>query len=302
VLGTVLRPVSVDPDATLRGVALTGGLALLALLAAPALARPDRAVRAVAAVAAGGVALSAYAIFARARFGALLYGTIAVPTVSPFGPFVSKNHFAGYVELAALLALGLATGLRDEARHGHGPLSWIESRRAQWVVIAYAAAAILVLAVPVSLSRGGVVSLAAGLAAFVALRLWTRKGSFLSTRTLALTAAGTLLAAAATMAVLPQDSRARILTLAGITTEQSGSYRLAIWKDTLRLAASSPAVGSGFGAYEDALPRFKTAAGNFRVEHAENDHLEFLAEGGALGTLFSGVDLVVLGLLTLIAR
>ena len=100
VLGTAPRPVSVDPDSTLRGVALTGGLALLALLAAPAFSRPGRAVRAVAVVAAGGFALSAYAIFARARFGALLYGTIAVPTVSPFGPFVSKNHFAGWVAMA----------------------------------------------------------------------------------------------------------------------------------------------------------------------------------------------------------
>jgi len=116
VLGTAPRPVSVDPDTTLRGIALTGGLALLALIAAPALSRPGRAVRAVAAVAAGGVALSAYAIFARARFGALLYGTIAVPTVSPFGPFVSKNHFAGWIAMATLLAAGLALGLADRAR------------------------------------------------------------------------------------------------------------------------------------------------------------------------------------------
>ena len=116
VLGGAARPVSVDPDSTLRGLALAGGLAVLAVLAAPALSRPDRAARAVAVVAACGFALSAYAIFARARFGALLYGTIAVPTVSPFGPFVNKNHFAGWVAMAALLVAGLALGLADGAR------------------------------------------------------------------------------------------------------------------------------------------------------------------------------------------
>ena len=52
-------------------------------------------------VAAAGFLLSAYAIFARARFGALLYGSIPVPTISPFGPFVSKNHFAGWAAMAA---------------------------------------------------------------------------------------------------------------------------------------------------------------------------------------------------------
>ena len=41
VLGSAARPVSVDPDSTLRGLALAGGLALLALLAAPALSRPE---------------------------------------------------------------------------------------------------------------------------------------------------------------------------------------------------------------------------------------------------------------------
>ncbi len=76
--------------------------------------------------------------------------------IPPFGPFVSKNHFAGYVEMAALLAVGLATGLASENRVGPGALGWIESPRASRVVLAWAAAAVLVLAVPVSLSRGGV--------------------------------------------------------------------------------------------------------------------------------------------------
>jgi hypothetical protein len=42
-------------------------------------------------------------------------------------------------------------------------------------------------------------------------------------------------------------------------------------------------VGQGFGAFADALPPFKRGAGDLRVEHAENDYLETLADGGALG-------------------
>ena len=248
---------------------------------------------------AGAVLVSVYGFVARLAFGDRLFGTWTVPTIAPFGPFVSKNHFAGYVELAALLAVGLATGLADEARRGEGWLGWIDSRRAKWVVVAWGAALVLVLAVPVSLSRGGVVSLTAGLACFVLLRLWARKGSRLSGRGLVGALAGLGAAGLLLVAVLPTEARDRVLTLTGITSDQSGSYRLALWRDTLRLAASSPAVGSGFGAYEDALPRFKTTAGGFRVQHAENDHLELLAEGGLLAALLGAAAVLALLLLGL---
>jgi len=158
---------------------------------------------------------------------------------------------------------------------------------------------VLVLAVPVSLSRGGVVSLATGLACFALLRVLGRRRSRLSGPGLvgvlaALGAAGLLV-----VSVLPAEARQRVLTLAGITNDQSGSYRLALWGDTLRVAASSPVVGSGFGAYEDALPRFKTAGGGFRVQHAENDHLELLAEGGFLAALLGAAAILVVLLLGL---
>ena len=283
VLGPGPHPISLYPEATRRWLAFVTGLVALALAAAPALRERRHLVRASVAIVSGAVLVALYAFVARLVFGNKLYGVWSVPTVAPFGPFVSKNHFAGYIEMAALLAVGLAAGLADEARHGPGWLSWIESRRSKWVVLAWGAAFVLVLAVPVSLSRGGVVSLCAGLLAFTVLRLWARGPSGPSPRTLAAALGVALLALGAITALLPAEARERVLTLAGVTSEQSGSYRIGVWRDTLRLVASSPVVGSGFGAYADALPRFKTAAGALGIEHAENDHLEALAEGGFVG-------------------
>ncbi|HEX9187786.1 MAG TPA: hypothetical protein VGB87_11965, partial [Vicinamibacteria bacterium] len=165
VLGGAWRPVSVDPDTTWRAIALTLGLALLALLAAPALSRRTCATRAAGAVAAAGFLLSAYAIFARARFGALLYGTIPVPTISPFGPFVSKNHFAGWTAVAALLVAGLTLGLAAPARRRDR-----DDAGGAGVVLALVAALAMALAVLASLSRGGAIALASGAAALVVLR------------------------------------------------------------------------------------------------------------------------------------
>ena len=299
ILGPGPHPISLYPEATRRWLAFATGLIALALAAAPALRHRHLLLRASIAVVTGAVFVSAYAFVARLVFGDRLFGTWTVPTVAPFGPFVSKNHFAGYVELAALLAVGLATGLADEARHGDRWLSWIEGSRAKWIVVAWGAALVLVLAVPVSLSRGGVVSLSAGLACFVLLRFWARRGSRLSGPALVGALAGLGATGLLIVAVLPTEARARVLTLTGITSDQSGSYRLALWGDTLRLATSSLAVGSGFGAYEDALPRFKTTAGGFRVTHAESDHLELLAEGGLVAALLGAGAVLALLLLGL---
>ena len=49
------------------------------------------------------IALSLFAVYQRARFGSLLYGRVSVESGTPFGPFVNHNHFAGYVEAAALV-------------------------------------------------------------------------------------------------------------------------------------------------------------------------------------------------------
>ena len=226
VLGPGPHPISLYPEATRRWLAFATGVIALALAAAPALRERRLLLRASITVVGGAVLVAVYGFVARLAFGDKLFGVWTVPTVAPFGPFVSKNHFAGYVELAALLAVGLATGLADEARHGSGWLSWIDSRRAKWVVVAWGAAFVLALAVPVSLSRGGVVSLTAGLRASLCCRLWARKGSRLSGPGLVGALAGLGAAALLLLAVLPTEARARVLTLAGITSDQSGSYRL----------------------------------------------------------------------------
>ena len=285
VLGAVPRPVSVDPGSTLRALALTGGLALLALLAAPALSRPAPAVRAVGVVAAFGFALSAFAILARARFGALLYGTIAVPTVSPFGPFVSKNHFAGWVAMGALLVAGLALGLADGGRSRGG--DWTTGSRAGGVILSLVAALAMALSGLASLSRGGGAALAAGAACFVALVAWRRRGGRAGLAP-SLALAGVLVLVL--VALVPVEARGRLRSLSG------ASFRIDTWRDSLRLAAASPVLGHGLGAFHDAYPRFKRGHGIVRVEHSENDYVETLAETG-----IPGLALALLGLVLLLA-
>ena len=228
--------------------------------------------RAVAAVAVSGFALSAYAILARARFGALLYGRFAVPTVAPFGPFVSKNHFAGWSVMAALLTVGLALGLAEASRRRSR--DWTTDTRAGAVILALVAtlddgARDARLDVP--RRRDG--ARRPALPVSLSLRLLGARRSGTALAPLGIT----ILLGVALVSVVPREAQERITTLSG------ASFRLDTWRGALALAATSPVVGHGLGAFHDAYPRFKHAYGFVRVEHAENDYLETLAETGALG-------------------
>jgi hypothetical protein len=220
-------------------------------------------------VAAGAALLAAYALVARGRFGPLLYGRFAVPTVTPFGPFVSKNHFAGYVGPAALLTLGFCLGLASRAR----ARAWTRDRTAPGVVLALVCALAMALALLVSASRGGVLAAAGGGACLATLVYLRRRG-----RRVLLPAAALGLALLGLLALaLPEEARARVGTLEG------ASFRLETWRDGLRLFGRSPLVGHGFAAFADAYAGVKQGHGSIRVEHAESEYVELLAEGGLVG-------------------
>jgi hypothetical protein len=282
VLGPGPFPISLHPEATRRWLAFTTGLDRSRYgrgtgtpRANAASARNDRTRN-------WRGAQSPSSAWSRdSLFGNKIYGIWSVPTVAP-SALRQQEPLRGLRRARARFC----RRPRDRTRRRGSPrpalLSWIESRRAKWIVLAWGTAFVLVLSVVVSLSRGGVVAVSVGLAAFVLLRLWARGASRLSPRGLLVLTALLLTIAIAFVSLLPPDTRARVISLGSVTSEASGSYRIAVWRDTRRLIASSPLVGSGFGAYADALRRFRTAAGEVDVEHAESDVLEAVAEGGAI--------------------
>jgi hypothetical protein len=281
VLGGGPRPISVDPDSTLRSLAWLFGLLVLVTFAASELATRRWTSWVVLAIAGNGLALAVFGIWARSHFGARLYGRFEVPTIAPFGPFVSKNHFAGYMAMAALLSLGLVVGWTTRRdRSGQG---WSTEARAGAVVFAVVAAAGMALGALVSTSRGGAAALFAGVLVFAALTFglsWSER--LIAPAVVAAGVAGLLIGA------LPAQTQARLATASGT------SFRIGVWQDTLRLAAGSPVAGIGLGGFHDAFTRVKQGYGQLRIEHAENDYLETLAETGVLGLGLAGAGIGLL--------
>jgi O-antigen ligase len=216
---------------------------------------------------------------AQAAFGAAqwslapgtVYGHVAPQLTSPFGSYVNHNHFAGLVEMGAVLALGLAIGAW---RRAGGPTPQAVGFAGLCLGLAAAHLA--------SRSRGGLLALACGmaLAAILAAASPADRRGPSGWRPIALAAA---LALAFGLAVVPRGTRAHLATLLVGPADASGQYRLDTSAATLRAAAARPLLGWGLGAYADAVAPFKRAHGEVRTSHAESDLLELLAEGGIVG-------------------
>ena len=232
---------------------------------------------------------------AEAVFGAVqwslapdrIYGRATPIVTTPFGSYVNHNHFAGLLEMGIVLAASMALG---RARRGGGPTPG---------VVGLAGLSLGLVAVHVaSRSRGGLVALAGGL--LVAGTLWARAASHRAGRPLRLAplAFGAVVVIAFGLAVVPENTRAHLATIFRGGGDGSGDYRLDVARDTLRLAAARPVLGAGLGAYADAVPAFKSAHGEVRTTHAEDDVLEFVAETGLAGLALAAwlAVLVVRGL------
>jgi O-antigen ligase len=286
-LGTRARPVSIYPAATSAWLGLTSGVIAVGLLGAPALGRRRTMMAAAWTLVGAGSLVAGYGIVARTAFGPLLYGYIAVPTVSPFGPFVNKNHFAGYVEMPALLALGLGRGLWRQAASAPSAAAPSASPSA---LVAFGASAIMVMAVLLSMSRGGALGVVSGIAVLAVVDFVTARHRGAMGKVLVPVGLGLLLAVL--VAVMPGEVHERLLGI-GRSNDNSTLYRKAIWKDALRGWTASPVFGQGMGAFADVIPRFKTTAGQFRVDHPENEPIEIAVEGGLIALVAAATAVVV---------
>ena len=258
-------------------------LALLAtFLVASEEAREHAAARwLAAALLAACAAQAAFGAWQWSASPARIYGRSTPIVTAPFGSYVNHNHFAGLVEMGALLAAGLCAGL---ARRGE--------RRLSRAVLAGGLTLGLTAAHLASRSRGGLVALLSGFALLSLLAATHGSGA---RRTATAFASLGVVALCFGALAIPAGTRQHLATVLAGPTDSSASYRLDTAAATLRTWASAPLIGTGLGAFADAVPAFKRAHGNVRTTHAESDALELAAEGGLLGLGLAGALALAVG-------
>jgi O-antigen ligase len=181
-----------------------------------------------------------------------------------FGPYVNRNHFAGFAELIIPVALV--------------PLVLGKVRRERlFLVILFALVPIVALLL--SASRGGIVSFAVQMVILFLLLLIRRIRS-------RYVLVGGLVVLCAVMAVSWIGVQQVLQRFSGMQTmEVTGSKRAAMRGDTWRLFLDHPFLGTGLGTLEIVFPPYDSLYDGRVVNHAHNDYLEGLAETGVVGGL-----------------
>lgn len=208
------------------------------------------------------------------------------------GPFRHYGHYSQYLNLCIGAGIGLVL-MRLSERTGRDRFDAVElladlrapERRTELLVVAFVAVAMV--AVAMSRSRNGVLSLLVGGATMAACMQGSRFARGMSWPLLAL-----VVVAFCTLLVFGFDPvYERMSTLGEVDEAYSG--RLAILEDTMAMVSQYSAWGVGQGAFEYAFPGFDTSVRGGRAEHAENQYAEVLAESGAVGAAVVVVFLTI---------
>jgi O-antigen ligase len=202
-----------------------------------------------------------------------------------FGPFTNRNHYAAYMNMVTGLGLGLFFSSRQLMEVMSWPdwrdrLSWLSSRNASRMALSAFAVVLFAGSVCVSLSRGGVLSLAVSVLILGFTVGWRRRDM---RRLRSGVMAAAFLVGAAVLWLGGRDTVLRMQTLADIARNPLEDLRAIVTLDSLQIFRACPIFGIGFGAFRHVFSLFQSPDLELRWLQAHNDWVQLLVEGGILG-------------------
>lgn len=219
-----------------------------------------------------GFLVSLFGIVQYFTFNGKLYWSVTLPPgAEPFGPFVNRDDFAGFVELT--VPLGLAMLLFR---------AWREK-----LVFLLLFTIVPIGALILCASRGGII----GFGFEFVLLLFLSRASAVGRRQVLAAAALTLVACAFVVWLGVSEAIKRFERLT--PGEISRNRRVSLYRDTWQIFVHHPWVGTGLGTLVVAYPGYESYYDGLIVDHAHNDYLELLADTGLVGGL-CGLVFVVL--------
>ena len=182
-----------------------------------------------------------------------------------FGPYVNRNHFAGFIELVAPVGLSLLVfrGVRRDLFPMVGLLTIIP-----------------IGALILASSRGGIVSFALEVGVLVVLAR-TRRGpegpQIIAIGVVAL-AAVVLITWLGAGTAIERLSHTRV-------GDVTVARRASMFRGAEHIFLDHPIKGAGLGTMISVYPRYETIYDGYVVDHVHNDYIEALAETGLFGGL-----------------
>lgn len=208
---------------------------------------------------------------------------------TPFGPFINRHHFAGYMELTLALPLGLlfSGGVERDKRF-----------------IYLFAALMMGVALIMTNSRGGILSFIAEIVFLVAMTGFRRKSRSATEESDGRSGIRGAVVRAGLGLALILSIFAGVVMLGGepvinrlvgtVNSTDPTTGRVHFWTITLDIIRAHPLLGTGLGSFGLAYTQYNTRGGFLRVEQVHNDYLQILSDAGIVGALLGLFFIVTL--------
>ena len=277
--GAATHALSISPQETVRALMLFSAFALL-LVGVAASCEYRGAARLIELLMALGALVALTGIVWRNPVNRQVYGFWATNEPgTPFGPFVNKNHFAGWMLMITPMSLGYCCAGIDEGmshlRGWRSRLLWFSSVEANKLLLACGATAIMALSLMLTLSRAALIAFALSLAVAAALSLRRIDAPL---RRIAVIGFLGVLVVGAIVLIGPDTIAARFVE--PDWTQLNG--RLGAWTDAVATFRRHWLTGIGADAYQTANVIYQQHDLASFADAAHNDYLQVAAEGGVV--------------------
>ena len=286
-------PISIDPESTAWAVALGASYVVLfwcarAIFAAGGVRQTIRGVTIL------GLALTVLVAVQRTTSPKLLYW-IWQPLsagASPYGPFVNRNGLAAWLAMAVPLAIGYLIARERSQPRTDRRFAAVLAEIDATTLLLIGSACLMTGGLLGSLSRSGIFAAGIALTAFVLLS----QARVTAGRAIAGVAAGV----AALVAVGAMYANVGALAMRMQETTELGEWgRRVIWRDTIEMSRDFQLTGVGAGAFKRGMLVYQEGSRQFFFNHAHNEYLQLLAEGGLLLAVPAALALIVGGALVI---
>jgi O-antigen ligase len=284
---------SIDPSRTAVGLALYGAFAIF-LLGFTRLLSIVGARRFADAMTIAGVVLALVGIVQKPLDNGHIYG-FWTPVFDQghvgFGPFVNRNHFAGWMLLVLPISLARFSAGIERSMIGlkgdwHRRVLWFASPDASRVVMTGGAVIVMALSLVLTTSRSGMTALGFGvllMGVFIA-----RSHGSRSRKTAGF--AYLILLGVVVGASVGVDA---IVMRFSNTDWTEFNNRRGAWVDSLAVASDFPVTGTGLNTYGTANLLYQRHDLEKNYTESHNDYLQLAAEGGALLVIPATACLIV---------
>lgn len=276
-------PISVNIKATLFEAIRIGSYALFYTVTVQLLANGRKLQKTIRIVVGLTVFIAFLAIIQRYTSPDHIYWFRPAPDTSArlMGPWINRGQFAGFMVMVLPLLLGLFLYYKpvvDETESFRTRIVDAFSSPGGNFQLILAFGIILVLfSILLSLSRAGILISLISLLLFY--YLLSRKRDFRSWPLIVVFAVGVVL-------YFLNFGGGEIASRIDHSFTPEGRLdfdRIDTWRDTLEIVKTFWLTGAGFGTFVDIFPVFKTIPGAMIFDHAHNDYLELLTDGGIIG-------------------